>query len=108
MSRCRNLEAPLHEPRKRIDPTSPDNAQAYKEARAADIAPTRGVKVVPLFEAKAFSMLELMHRTFAPMHWAVETYVPEGTILIAGKPKSGKSWFVLQPDAVRRSSVSAS
>lgn len=47
------------------------------------------------FEAKASSMYDLMFEKFAPLRWIVEDYMPEGAILIAGKPKSGKSWFVL-------------
>jgi hypothetical protein len=41
------------------------------------------------------SLVELMGQEFSPIRWAVDELLPEGTILIAGKPKSGKSWMVL-------------
>ena len=43
----------------------------------------------------AHSALELMTKEFAPMRWTVDDLVPEGTVLLAGKPKSGKSWLLL-------------
>lgn len=49
----------------------------------------------PLFDAKAASMYDLMFQEFAPLCWIVDGLIPEGTILVAGKPKSGKSWLVL-------------
>lgn len=45
--------------------------------------------------ADAQSVAELMRMEFPPLSWIVEGLVPEGTILLAGKPKSGKSWLVL-------------
>jgi len=38
---------------------------------------------------------ELIDEEFAPLNWLLDGLIPEGTILVAGKPKSGKSWFVL-------------
>lgn len=51
--------------------------------------------VAQVFEAKASSMFDLMFEEFSPLLWIVSNLIPEGTILVAGKPKSGKSWFVL-------------
>lgn len=45
--------------------------------------------------ASAASVAELMSMEFPPLSWIVEGLIPEGTILLAGKPKSGKSWMVL-------------
>lgn len=41
------------------------------------------------------SVVDLMRQEFTAIRWVVKDLVPEGTILLAGKPKSGKSWFVL-------------
>lgn len=38
----------------------------------------------------------LMTKTFKPVQWAVQDIVPEGVTIIAGAPKSGKSFLVLQ------------
>lgn len=38
---------------------------------------------------------ELYHTQFAPLIWTVENICPEGATLIAGKPKSRKSWCAL-------------
>lgn len=45
--------------------------------------------------AHAASVVELMGKEFAPLSWIVDGLIPEGTILLAGKPKSGKSWLIL-------------
>lgn len=39
------------------------------------------------------SAFDLMQKEFEPLKWIVDGIVPEGVILVAGKPKSGKSWF---------------
>lgn len=38
---------------------------------------------------------ELQRKQFAPLRWIVEGMVPEGALLIAGRPKSKKSWLAL-------------
>jgi hypothetical protein len=38
---------------------------------------------------------DLGAKTFAPPQWAVPDLFPEGLIILAGKPKAGKSWLVL-------------
>jgi hypothetical protein len=38
---------------------------------------------------------DLGEKTFAPRRWEVEGLITEGVTLFAGKPKSGKSWFML-------------
>lgn len=49
----------------------------------------------PEFKPEAFSARELIDQQFAPARWVLRDLIPEGTILLAGKPKSGKSWFAL-------------
>jgi predicted ATP-dependent serine protease len=41
-------------------------------------------------------MGELLWTNFAPMRWIVPQFIPEGLILLVGKPKIGKSWMMLQ------------
>lgn len=38
---------------------------------------------------------DLYHKHFDPLIWTVENIIPESTCLLAGKPKSKKSWFAL-------------
>ena len=37
----------------------------------------------------------MLAKQFAPIRWAVLDVIPEGAILIAGRPKTGKSWLTL-------------
>jgi hypothetical protein len=38
---------------------------------------------------------DLQMQRFAPLRWIVPRYVPEGQIILAGRPKIGKSWLGL-------------
>lgn len=38
----------------------------------------------------------LLNKQFKPMQWVVDQLLPEGLILLAGPPKSGKSFFALE------------
>jgi hypothetical protein len=38
----------------------------------------------------------LVAQEFPDMRWAIPNLLPEGCVLLAGRPKSGKSWLVLQ------------
>lgn len=42
-----------------------------------------------------FTAAELEHMEFPPPRWVVPDFIPDGLSLIAGKPKIGKSWLVL-------------
>jgi hypothetical protein len=42
------------------------------------------------------SARELRRREFAPIHYVVPGYIAEGCTLLAGRPKLGKSWLVLE------------
>lgn len=42
-----------------------------------------------------FSAAELMQKQLPPLKWIVPNYLPEGCTILAGKPKIGKSWLVL-------------
>lgn len=44
---------------------------------------------------EAFTAADLMRMELLPPRWAVDRLVPEGVTIIAGRPKIGKSWLVL-------------
>lgn len=46
---------------------------------------------VPLVKSAA----DLQHKTFAPVQYVVPGYIAEGCTILAGKPKVGKSWIML-------------
>jgi len=46
-------------------------------------------------EVQPINGAALLETTFPHLVWILEGLIPEGTILLAGKPKSGKSWFAL-------------
>src|SRR6185369_10098526 len=43
-----------------------------------------------------FTATELMQQRFRPQRWAVPGLLPQGCVLLAGRPKVGKSWFAFQ------------
>ena len=47
-------------------------------------------------KTRVFSLSSLMQETFNPIKWGVDGIFPQGCILFAGRPKLGKSWFMLQ------------
>ena len=46
-------------------------------------------------KAKYISALDLIQKEFEPIRWTVPGLIPEGLIILAGKPKVGKSWLAL-------------
>jgi hypothetical protein len=42
-----------------------------------------------------YSGLELLQTDFPPPRWAVPSLVPQGLTILAGRPKTGKSWLTL-------------
>jgi DNA primase len=63
-----------------------DLAQAYRWPVEQNRVKTTGITAA-----------ELQRKTFDPLRWMVEGIVPEGALLIAGRPKSKKSWLRLPP-----------
>jgi hypothetical protein len=61
-----------------------DLAQAYRWPVEQNRVKTTGITAA-----------ELQRKTFDPLRWMVEGIVPEGALLIAGRPKSKKSWLAL-------------
>lgn len=49
---------------------------------------------------------ELEKKTFAPVAWVIPDLIPDGLTMLAGKPKLGKSWFMLDSSvAVARGGI---
>jgi len=46
--------------------------------------------------ADTFNLPSLMQETLPSVNWAVEGLIPEGCIVLAGKPRAGKTTFALQ------------
>lgn len=49
----------------------------------------------PIILPKFFSAPEICSIQFPPTRWVVPELIPEGLTILAGKPKTGKSWAVL-------------
>jgi replicative DNA helicase len=47
-------------------------------------------------EAAILTAAELLEKIFPPLKWIIPGLIGDGLIMIAGAPKIGKSWFVLQ------------
>ncbi len=48
---------------------------------------------VPHGDLAPISAIDLLQRTYAPVRWIVPGILPAGLTLLAGKPKTGKSWL---------------
>ena len=44
----------------------------------------------------SFSLADLENEELPPRNWVVHDFLPQGLTLFLGKPKVGKSWFMLQ------------
>ncbi|MEI7686570.1 MAG: AAA family ATPase, partial [Planctomycetota bacterium] len=71
-------------------------AAAGKEYSAAVLAHAQFVKDEKMRTVERISAPELLGRVFADPKWAAEGLIPEGLCLLAGPPKLGKSWLMLQ------------
>lgn len=49
----------------------------------------------PEAERALWDATSLMREHFDPVRWVVPDLIPEGLVILAGKPKMGKSWLVL-------------
>jgi bifunctional DNA primase/polymerase-like protein/AAA domain-containing protein/primase-like protein len=62
-------------------------------AQIAALAPLPPTLAPPLVPAQ--NAATLLTRNFAPVRYVIPGYIAEGCSILAGKPKIGKSWFVL-------------
>jgi hypothetical protein len=84
-----------------VDQLRTDIAQAYrwpvdqkeeKQPSQPSLPSANGTATKP---RRGITAAELQRRQFEPLRWIVEGMVPEGALLIAGRPKSKKSWMAL-------------
>jgi RecA-family ATPase len=82
----------------RDDPTAPkragDNAQRF-EAREDGKGGLNGGELEG-WQSHAITAATLQKKQFPPVRMVIPGYVPEGLSILAGKPKIGKSWMVLE------------
>jgi RecA-family ATPase len=45
--------------------------------------------------ARIISAAALIGKSISPLVWVVESFIPEGLVILAGKPKMGKSMLAL-------------
>jgi hypothetical protein len=76
------------------DPPFPADEASAKVERAYS---TYDPPDLPVYDSEwvEFTFEQLCTSTLPPITWVVADLVPEGTTLLAGPPKLGKSWFVL-------------
>ena len=67
--------------------------ETRKAQEAPKSPPQEGGPQTPTL--KPISAKDLAAKTFSPPRWAVPDLLPEGLIILAGKPKAGKSWLAL-------------
>jgi hypothetical protein len=65
-----------------------DKAPEWKESEGAK--ESKGKPTLKTITAR-----DLGAKTFNPPRWAIQDLLPEGLIILAGKPKTGKSWLAL-------------
>jgi hypothetical protein len=79
---------------KQCDPPFPLDEASAKVERAYS---TYNPPDLPVYDSEwtEFSFEQLYTSTLPVITWVVADLIPEGTTLLAGPPKLGKSWFVL-------------
>src|SRR6266704_1327303 len=70
--------------------------KAFKKEFEKAMQRARPLSPVATFVPKISSMRDLLSKKLAPPKWAVRELIPEGATILAGKPKMGKSWMILQ------------
>ena len=53
-------------------------------------------KRMPLLVGRSYTAQQLLARDLPELNWVVPGLIAEGLIIVAGRPKLGKSWLVLQ------------
>ena len=65
-------------------------------ASAAKFSPNGASNAFENTQVRGFNAAELLSMKLPPQKWAVKNILPEGLTILAGSPKTGKSFFVLQ------------
>lgn len=69
---------------------------AYTHYEAGeDVAPVLDVRDRAEDDFGLFNLWQLMQENHPPVKWIIDRLIPQGTLLLAGKPKMGKSWSAL-------------
>ena len=63
--------------------------------RGAVVAHLRPVELARRQPPASITAAALQHKRFKPVGWVVNDFIPDGLTILAGKPKLGKSWLVL-------------
>jgi hypothetical protein len=74
-----------------------DEPEAWLQARLREPEPEARPEPepTPAPEPDEISLADLEHEVIQPLLWIVPEYLPEGLTVLAGKPKIGKSWLML-------------
>lgn len=82
-------------------PSAPGAADVHGDAWEGDATEKKPAEAPPALRKRTSRQpvliggLDLMATVFPPVRWAVENVIPEGVTLFAGRPKIGKSWWLL-------------
>jgi hypothetical protein len=87
------VSIPERLPSVRVDVTTGEIIDS-RDAPPAKVVNSTGNAMVEWWQ-KGTTAAQLYHTEFVPLHWTVENILPEGAAVIAGKPKSRKSWVAL-------------
>ena len=74
--------------------TIADHLRSGVDVRKLVVA-AQDVRAARLAGLSLVNASDLMAREFREPRWAIPDLVPEGAAVVAGKPKSGKSWLAL-------------
>lgn len=80
-------------PKQRVNLRTGEIIDASDASPAKPVGPTEYVVVD--WRQKGITAADLYRAEFAPLMWTVENILPEGAAVLAGKPKSRKSWAAL-------------
>lgn len=84
------LNAGMQEPRNlnQIEASRPSSIPTEKTEPKR-----KALTEAPAMAIQAFSAAELIGKEFAAPRWAIPNLLPEGLTVLAGRPKTGKSWL---------------
>ena len=84
-----------HDVRLSVDPHAYDNPDKEQEKKMTPEQEAAPAKVNAMLLSKVHQLRDLQQEHLPEMKWAIEPIMPEGLVILAGKPKMGKSWLAL-------------